>query len=87
MKYVPKHTTGNHFLMDKSWWFVMVFVVETIWISMFLLFVFFSRVGKTNLLDPTTTANYWTGVWTEAWQEKNTKFSVIWNQLQTTICK
>ncbi len=30
MEYVPKHTTENHFLMVKSWWFVMVFVVETI---------------------------------------------------------
>ncbi len=30
MEYVPKHTTENHFLMVKSWWFVifvMVFVI------------------------------------------------------------
>ncbi len=33
MEYVPEHTTENHFLMVKSWWFVMfamVFLVETI---------------------------------------------------------
>ncbi len=27
MEYVPKHTTENHILMVRSWWFVMAFVI------------------------------------------------------------
>ncbi len=44
MDYVPKHTTENHFLMVKSLWFVMLFVVETIknFFDGFI-FIFFSR--------------------------------------------
>ncbi len=45
MEYVPKHTTENHFLMVKSWWFamfVMVFVVETIKIVCDSFIIFFS---------------------------------------------
>ncbi len=47
MEYVPKHTTENHFLMVKSWlfvMFVMVFVVEPIkifWVLLFFFFIFF----------------------------------------------
>ncbi len=45
----PKHTTGNHFWMVKSWcfvMFVMVFVVETIRIYVMVSIVFFfSRVS------------------------------------------
>ncbi len=46
MEYVPKHTTGNHVLMVlmiKSWWFVMVFIVETIGIFSDGSFVFFQQ--------------------------------------------
>ncbi len=49
MEHVPKHATGNHylmFLMTKSWWFVMfvmVFVVENIRISVMFSIVFFQQ--------------------------------------------
>ncbi len=45
MEYVPKHTTEKHFLMVKSWLFVMVFVVEpikTLWC--FFYFIFYSGI-------------------------------------------
>ncbi len=80
----PQTHCRKPFLMVKSRWFVMVFVVETIRISVMVSIVFvvfltgLANQCYSQLLD-----------WRldRCLTGKPSKFSVIWNRLQTTISK